>query len=71
MDEDPVEVVRRWRDAGGQCGLISANRRSVTVGLYRCDGGEEADRFTSSDPTLRVLLSEPEEYPVPPHAPRR
>jgi hypothetical protein len=24
----------------------------VTIGLVRCDGGEEVDRFTSDDPRL-------------------
>jgi hypothetical protein len=29
---------------------------SVTVSLRRCDGGEEAERFTSGDPELLAFL---------------
>jgi hypothetical protein len=29
----------------------------VTVGLYRCDGGEELDRITSRDPRLLEFLA--------------
>jgi hypothetical protein len=30
---------------------------SVTVGLYRCDGGEETDRFIATDPRLTQFLA--------------
>ena len=29
----------------------------VTVGLYRCDGGEETDRFVADDPRLEQFLA--------------
>ena len=62
FDDDPIEVVRRWRDAGGQWSVLSSRPASVTVGLYRCDGGEEADRITSSDPRLLALFCSPEPF---------
>lgn len=43
--DDPVAVLHRWADAG------------VTVGLYRCDGGEEVDRISSTDPRLLHYLA--------------
>ncbi len=30
----------------------------VTIGLLRCDGGEEVDRFTSDDPRLLAFIGE-------------
>ena len=50
LDEDPVTVLQRWADAGGVWRVIDRGADTVTVGLYRCDGGEEMDRLRSSDP---------------------
>ncbi len=52
MGEDHVAVLQRWEDAGAHWAVIDRHAQSVTVGLYRCDGGEEVDRFTSHDPAL-------------------
>jgi len=52
MSDDPVAVLQRWEDAGAHWAVIDRHANSVTVGLYRCDGGEEVDRFSSSDPAL-------------------
>ena len=52
-DRDLVAELRRWQDAGAVWQVISRTRGGVTIGLLRCDGGEEVDRFTSNDP--RVL----------------
>ena len=52
MDEDPVAVLERWADCGGLWRVIDRRGGTVTVGLYRCDGGEEMDRVRSSDPRL-------------------
>ena len=52
MSDDPVAVLQRWEDAGAHWAVIDRQSHSVTVGLYRCDGGEEVDRFSSSDPAL-------------------
>lgn len=58
MDEDPVAVVQRWEGAGGHWRVIDRRRGTVTVGLYRCDGGEEMDRVHSSDPRLLEFLGD-------------
>ena len=49
MEDDPnfVDLMRRWENAGGVWRVLGQDHRAVTVALYRCDGGEEADRFVS------------------------
>jgi uncharacterized protein len=54
---DFVDVLRRWQDAGGVWRVLNQDQDSVTVGLYRCDGGEEADRFVTADPRLTQFLA--------------
>lgn len=75
MSNDPVATLLRWEQSGAHWSVISRRRAAVTVGLFRCDGGEEVDRITSSDPALLAFLDErlshSEEGPVPPDAPRR
>ncbi len=55
-DDDPVAVLQRWEDAGAHWAVIGRGGGAVTVGLYRCDGGEEVDRLTSADPRLVQFL---------------
>ena len=52
VDRDYVAELTRWEDSGATWTVVARTRRGVTVALMRCDGGEEADRFTSSDPRL-------------------
>ena len=54
---DFVDVLRRWEDAGGVWRVLNQDQNSVTVGLYRCDDGEEADRFVATDPRLTQFLA--------------
>jgi hypothetical protein len=56
MGDDPVAVLQRWQDAGAYWRVLHRGETSVTVALLRCDGGEEVDRFTSSDARLRAFL---------------
>lgn len=58
MDDDPVEVLRRWEDSGAHWRVAARWRDTVTIALLRCDGGEEVDCFTSSDPRLAAFLRE-------------
>lgn len=57
-ESDPLAVLRRWQDAGAHWEVLSRRPDTVTVGLFRCDGGEEVDRFTSSDPVLLRFLGD-------------
>jgi hypothetical protein len=54
---DFVALLRRWEDAGGLWRVLGRAGGSVTVGLYRCDGGEETDRFVATDPRLTQFLA--------------
>ena len=54
---DFVATLRRWEDAGGVWRVLGHDRDAITVGLYRCDGGEEADRFVATDPQLANFLA--------------
>lgn len=54
---DPVAVLRRWQDSGAHWKVIGRRGGRLTVGLYRCDGGEEVDRLTSADPRLEEFLA--------------
>jgi hypothetical protein len=54
---DYVATLRRWEDAGGIWRVLSQDHEAITVGLYRCDDGEEADRFHATDPQLAEFLA--------------
>jgi uncharacterized protein len=57
-DQDVVALLRRWQDAGGVWRVLGQEAGAVTVGLYRCDDGEEADRFRAEDdPRLAQFLA--------------
>jgi hypothetical protein len=60
MSDDPVAVLQRWEDAGAHWAVIDRHANAVTVALYRCDGGEEVDRFSSADPALLEFLQDRE-----------
>lgn len=56
MTDDAVATLQRWQDCGGVWRVLDRSGDRVTVGLYRCDGGEEMDRVISSDLTLLEFL---------------
>jgi len=61
VDESPSEDLRRllrWQNAGGTWRVDARSTASVTVSLCRCDGGEEVDRFFSSDGELLTYLAD-------------
>ncbi|HSU34923.1 MAG TPA: DUF309 domain-containing protein [Propionibacteriaceae bacterium] len=55
---DAVATLRRWEEAGGMWRVLSRDRNGATVALFRCDGGEEADRVVSTDPGLIEFLGD-------------
>lgn len=57
-ERDYVAELTRWVDSGATWQVVAHTRRGVTVALMRCDGGEEADRFTSDDPKLLAFVAE-------------
>lgn len=52
VGDEAVLWIQRWEDEGGTWRILARDRKSVTVGLRRCDGGEEVDRFTSESAEL-------------------
>ena len=56
-ERDVPDLLRRWEDAGGIWRVLHHDGGAVTVGLYRCDGGEEADRFVATDSGLVEFLA--------------
>ena len=55
-DRDFVAELRRWEDSGADWQVVARTQRGVTIALMRCDGGEEADRFTTNDPKVLELV---------------
>lgn len=55
---DRVAELQRWVDSGAVWQVVSRRADTVTVALLRCDGGEEASRFTSTDPELLAFLGD-------------
>lgn len=53
-----LEGLRRWENAGGTWQVVRRSEDEVTISLCRCDGGEEADRFTSRDPDLMAQVAD-------------
>ena len=47
-----MAVLQRWQDAGAHWAVIARHKDSITIGLYRCDGGEEAELLVSEDADL-------------------
>lgn len=44
--------------------MVASDERAATVSMCRCDGGEEMQRLTTSDPDLMAWLSKhPESGP--------
>ena len=58
MNVDRVAELQRWQDSGAVWEVIARTSSSVTIGLLRCDGGEEVDRFTSDDPQLLAFIGD-------------
>jgi hypothetical protein len=58
MHIDRAAELQRWQDSGAVWEVIARTSHSVTVGLLRCDGGEEVDRFTSDDPALLAFIGD-------------
>jgi hypothetical protein len=54
---DFVPLLRRWETVGGVWKVLSRDHDAVIIGLYRCDGGEEADRFEATDPRVTEFLA--------------
>ncbi len=52
VGSEDLERLMRWESAGGLWEVVARGPSSVTISLRRCDGGEEADRYASTDELL-------------------
>ena len=69
MTGDSADLARlhRWEDAGGTWRVLARRAEGVIVSLCRCDGGEEADRFSTGDPAVLAFLGDRESSDDPSH----
>ncbi|MET1134253.1 MAG: hypothetical protein ABWX60_12605 [Aeromicrobium sp.] len=44
--------LERWVTHGGTCRVVELDAAEADVVLCRCDGGEEVERFRTSDPAV-------------------
>lgn len=62
MDEigssDEIDKLERWTLSGAQWRVLQRTAGQVTIAMITCTGGEEVDRFTSSDAALLGWLGE-------------
>lgn len=54
-DRDSLE---RWENFGGVWRVLALDDHAATVSLCRCDGGEEVQRLTTTDPELVAWLAD-------------
>ncbi|OYD67167.1 hypothetical protein [Rhodococcus sp. OK302] len=57
-EENDRETLSRWADSGATWRVLQRTPTSITVSLCRCDGGEEMDRLTSTDPDLLTWIGD-------------
>ncbi|MFC7402819.1 hypothetical protein [Citricoccus sp. GCM10030269] len=55
---DDLQRLLRWEESGGTWRVKHVRRSSLSVALLTCDGGEEMDVITSSDPRLLAHCQE-------------
>ena len=60
VNEDPVEVLNRWEASGGVWQVVGRGGGYLSVGLFRCDGGEQVDVVRSDAPALFAFIGDRE-----------
>lgn len=53
---DLVSALNRWQDSGAVWRVVERTPSRITVALLRCDGGEEVQRLSSSNPVWLAFL---------------
>jgi hypothetical protein len=54
----PVEVLHRWEQFGAIWEVVARSPSGLTVALLTCDGREEVQRLTSTDPELLAFVGD-------------
>jgi len=52
QEESAIRILQRWADSGGLWRVVSRSAVRVDISLCSCDGGEEMDRLSSTDPEV-------------------
>jgi hypothetical protein len=52
VGENVLQRLERWEEFGAVWRVASRTAGTVTISMCRCDGGEQIDMLTSSDPDL-------------------
>lgn len=53
-----VETLSRWTDTGAMWRVLDRTPTSITVSMRRCDGDEEMERLTTTDPELLAWIGD-------------
>jgi hypothetical protein len=56
-DRDLVETLLRWEESGAVWRVVASSPSRVTVALLRCDGGEEVERLTTTNPATLAFVA--------------
>lgn len=51
------QTLERWTAFGGVWRVLAVDDTAATVALCRCDGGEEVERLSTTDPELVAWLA--------------
>ena len=57
----PLDVLRRWEEAGGTWEVLAVDRTGptavLTIALCTCTGGEEDDRLVTDAPEVAAYVA--------------
>lgn len=64
-DGTPPDLARllRWEDSGGGWRVVAVGQGSLTLSLVTCDGGEEMEVITSTEPAVLGHVDGRRRYP--------
>lgn len=56
-DRDLVGTLLRWEESGAVWRVVARTPSRVTIALLRCDGGEEVERLTTTNPATLSFVA--------------
>ena len=57
-EADPLDILRRWEQAGGVWRVTQWSADAAVVALMRCDAGEVVDEVSSTGPAFVDYLAQ-------------
>lgn len=58
VHDDPLAILQRWEGAGGVWRVVGRGAGYLSIGLFRCDGGEQIDLLRTNDANLLAYVGE-------------